>query len=124
MTLQEFNENYEYQSDTQKFGRKEVWEIIRPVDGRYYGDCESYCLTVNKLVPGFEDAELHYCKINGVGHCVMVSNGMVLDCNNKKWQSLNYYTTKYKMTELSKYCTIGIVYRLLVTKLLGYVPTK
>ena len=45
MTLEQFNNQYKYKSDKEKFGFFEVWDIPKlQNDGFYYGDCESYCL--------------------------------------------------------------------------------
>jgi predicted transglutaminase-like cysteine proteinase len=51
MTLNQFNNQYKYQTDKDKFGFFEVWDIPKlQDDGFYYGDCESYCLFLKNIV--------------------------------------------------------------------------
>lgn len=41
MILAQFNKQYKYKSDKEKFGFIEVWDIPKlQSDGFYYGDCE------------------------------------------------------------------------------------
>jgi hypothetical protein len=122
MTLDKFNKNYIYQSDKDKFHRTEVWEVIKPVDGKYKGDCESYMLTILDLGLVPKDTELHYCKIQGVGHCIGILDGMVIDCNCKMFMPIDAYTSIYGMTDLRKYWKIEVWWKKLATKVLGYVP--
>jgi hypothetical protein len=120
--LKDFNEKYIYQSDKDKFSRTEVWEVMKEIDGKYRGDCESYMLTVLELGVIPNNTELHYCKIQGVGHCVGILDGMVIDCNCKKFMPLDDYTNMYDMTDLRKYWKIEVWWKRLATKVLGYVP--
>ena len=76
MTLQQFNQNYIYTSD----GTLDSWTIIEPIEGKYKGDCEDYCLTLQAEVEGFKDLELYYCHYNNVGHCIGKINGKWIDC--------------------------------------------
>lgn len=106
MTLEEFNNLYTYRYDWDKYGTPEwtdIWEIITPAsDGRYYGDCESYCLTLQSSVEGMKDLKLYYCLLNGEGHCIGRLNGKWIDCNFKEFiETLpeNYSTPK----EYNKY---------------------
>ena len=122
MTLKDFNENYIYQSDKDKFHRTEVWEIIKPINGKYKGDCESYMLTILDLGLIPKDTELHYCKIQGGGHCIGILDGMVIDCNCKTFMTLDDYTKTYSMTGLRKYWKIEVWYYKTITKLFGFVP--
>ena len=122
MTLEQFNSNYQYKSDKDKFGYKEVWEVPTPnVDGIYESDCESYVLGLQEYTSELDDAELYFCRISGEGHCIAIRDGRVLDCNCQAWMGIEEYTTKYKMTSLSKYWLIGIWYRKISTKLFGRV---
>jgi len=121
MTLVEFNKVYTYQSDLQKFGRVEVWEVPAPIGGKYKADCESYLLALQELTDELVDAELYYCRINGEGHCIAIRDDMVLDCNCQRWLGIKEYTKVYNMTDLSKYWRIGILLRKLSTKVFGYV---
>jgi len=123
MTLQQFNSNYIYQTDTSKFNRKEVWDIIKPdSDGKYKGDCESYVLTLLDLKIISKDTELYYCKLQGIGHCIGIWHGLVIDCNCKKFMRLDKYIDTYKITNLRKYWKIEVWWYKTTTKLLGYVP--
>jgi len=123
MTLKDFNENYIYQSDKDKFHRTEVWDIGKPdSDGKYRLDCESYMLTILDLGLVPLNTELHYCKIQGGGHCIGVLDGMVIDCNCKTFIPLDDYTRTYSMTNLRKYFKVEIWYYKTITKLFGFVP--
>jgi len=118
MTLAEFNSKYVYKSDYDKFGtRLDIWEVIKPKNGLYVGDCESYCLTVQSLIPELRKADLYYCRIHGNGHCILVKDGYVLDCNCRNWMKIDEYTSVYKMTSLQKYWKIAILYKRVVRKL-------
>jgi hypothetical protein len=111
--------DYIYKRDLDKFGVKvDVWEVIEPDDkGIYYGDCESYCLTVDKLVPECKGVDLYFCRIRGGGHCIMIKDDMVLDCNAEDWTPIAEYTERYEMTGLKKYWKIAIWYKKIVRKL-------
>lgn len=116
MTLQGFNSKYLYQSDRDKFNATDVWEVIKPNEsGIYIGDCESYCLTLRKLIPEFKDYDLYYCKINGNGHCILYSNAMVIDCNIKRVVPLIEYCKYYNVTELTPYSKFVIYSKLIYT---------
>lgn len=81
MTLEQFNGQYKYKTDKDKFGFFEVWDIPKlQDDGFYYGDCEDYCLTLQAKVEGYKDIELYYCHYNGQGHCIGNINGKWIDC--------------------------------------------
>ncbi len=104
MTLEQFNSKYKYQTDKEKFGFIEVWDIPKlQDDGFYYGDCESYCLFLKNNIEQFENWDLYYCKLNGIGHCVLYKDGNVIDCNIKSIVSLEYYCKVFIATELKKY---------------------
>lgn len=76
ITLQQFNDNYVYTAD----GALDSWTVIEPIEGKYKGDCEDYCLTLQSKVAGFKDLELYYCKYNGQGHCIGKNGGKWIDC--------------------------------------------
>lgn len=76
MTLENLNKNYIYTSD----GILDSWTVIEPVNGKYEGDCEDYCLTLQAKVDGFKNLELYYCKCNGQGHCIGKLDGQWIDC--------------------------------------------
>lgn len=118
MTLEEFNSKYVYKTDKDKFGFIEVWEIPKLQDGKYYGDCESYCLFLKKNVPEFENWDLYFCKINGNGHCVLYKDGNIIDCNVRSIANFNSYCEIYKVSEFSKYNRFTVVSKVLVSKVL------
>lgn len=117
MKLEEFNSKYVYKTDKDKFGFIEVWDIPElQEDGKYYGDCESYCLFLRKNVPEFKDWELCFCKINGNGHCILYKDENVIDCNIKSVVSFGNYSKIYRVSEFSRYNKFTIVSKLLVSK--------
>lgn len=118
MTLEEFNSKYVYKTDKDKFGFIEVWEIPELQDGKYYGDCESYCLFLKKNVPEFGNWDLYFCKINGNGHCVLYKDGNIIDCNVRGVVSFSNYCKIYKVSEFSKYSKFMVASKLLVSKVL------
>lgn len=118
MTLEEFNSKYVYKTDKDKFGFIEVWEIPELQDGKYYGDCESYCLFLKKNVPEFGNWDLYFCKINGNGHCVLYKDGNIIDCNVRSITNFNSYCEIYKVSEFSKYNRFTVVSKVLVSKVL------
>lgn len=118
MRLDDFNSKYIYKTDKEKHGLSEVWEIPElQDDGFYYGDCESYCLFLQKNIADFKDWDLYYCKLNGEGHCVLYKNKDVIDCNIKAIVSFENFCKIYDIKEFKKYSKITILSKLLVTKL-------
>lgn len=118
MTLNDFNSKYVYVSDRNKFDANDVWEVIEPdSDGFYRGDCESYALTIKKLIPAYADWELYYCKLNGNGHCLLVKNDLVIDCNIKRPVSLTEYHSYFNVTDYIKYGWFVVFSKLLYTRL-------
>lgn len=123
MTLKEFNNKYQYKTDKDKFGFFEVWEIPKlQDDGLYYADCESYCRFLKHNIPQFENWDLYYCKLNGIGHCVLYKNGDVIDCNTQKIVSFEQYCKMYKVTEFKKYNWFVVFSKMLFAK--GYLWIK
>lgn len=118
MTLDNFNKNYIYVSDTVKFKRVEHWTVISPdADGFYRGDCEDYVLTLKAKVDSFKNIDLYYCKIFNNGHCVGVRDGMIIDCNVKRWLDIDMYRTQYQMTYFRKYTFIEILFKKIQAKI-------
>lgn len=123
MTLENLNKNYIYKTDQSQFGRVEHWQVMKPNEkGQYIGDCEDYCLTLQKLTPQFKDWQLHYCKLNGNGHCILYKNGDVIDCNTQKIVSFEQYCKMYKVTEFKKYNWFVVFSKILFAK--GYLWIK
>lgn len=117
MTLDYFDSKYVYQTDKQKYGFIEVWDIPNlQEDGFYYGDCESYCLFLKKNIEQFKEWELYFCKINGNGHCILYKNGDVIDCNTQKIVNFEQYCKLYKVTEFKKYNWFVVFSKILFSK--------
>ena len=76
MTLTTFNQNYIYTAD----GTLDSWQVMELLNGKYNGDCEDYCLTIQAKVEGYKDIELYYCHYNGQGHCIGKIDGKWIDC--------------------------------------------
>ena len=85
MTLKEFNRKYVYKTDKDNYGRVEHWQVMKPnANGVHEGDCEDYCLTLQKKVEGFDSITLWYCKVGEDGHCIgQTPDGLFIDCNFK-----------------------------------------
>jgi hypothetical protein len=121
MTLQDFNSKYRYKFDKEQFGIDEVLEVIKPsADGFYYGDCESYCLTIRAKVDGFEDLELWYCRVGADGHCVGRLNDMWID--NGTQRLVNNLGIKYHSFKKFRFYTIWL--RMLKAKLVLWYNKK
>ena len=122
MTLEEFNSKYKYQSDKEKFGFAEVWELPKiSKDGYIYGDCESYCRFLKNKVAGFKNWDYYYCKINGEGHCVLYRDGDVIDCNHKRIITLEQYMANGKIADFRKYGLFTVISKIVVGKVLTWI---
>lgn len=118
MNLDAFNKQYKYKSDKQKFGLIEVWDIPKlQDDGFYYGDCESYCLFLKNNIEQFENWDLYYCKLNGIGHCFLSNGAMIIDCNSQQTMLKDKFMQKYNITELKKYSKFVIFCKYLFAKI-------
>lgn len=118
MTLADLNNKYKYKSDKEKFGFIEVWEIPKlQNDGFYYGDCESYCLFLKNNIEQFENWDLYYCKLNGIGHCVLSNGAMIIDCNSQQSMLKDKFIQKYNIIELKKYNRFTIFCKYLFAKI-------
>lgn len=104
MTLEEVNSKYHYKSDKEKYGTSlDVWEIPEEIDGVIESDCESYCRLLKAKVEWFKDWDYWYCKLEGVGHCVLMKDGQVIDCNVQDVISLDRYCMMYRVEGFKKY---------------------
>lgn len=122
MTLEEFNSKYIYKKDIDKYGFNEVWEIPKlQEDGKYYMDCEDYCLFLKNNIKHFKDWDFYFCKLNGNGHCILYKNGDVIDCNCKTILNLETYTKLYNPTDLKKYSAFTLFSKILIGKILTLV---
>jgi hypothetical protein len=94
MTLQDFNSRYEYVRDMEQWEVDDLWEIMELKDGKYFGDCESYVLTLIAKVEDFKDLKPWYCKYTfpdgtSLAHCIGISGDLAIDCNTKAFISFN-----------------------------------
>lgn len=122
MTLEEFNSKYKYQSDKEKFGFTEVWDIPKlQEDGFYYGDCESYCRFLKNKVDGFKDWEYYYCKVRGEGHCVLYKDGGVIDCREKRVLGLSEFMARGKVTDWKKQHWLVVGSKIVMGKVLSWI---
>ena len=118
ITLEELNKNYIYKTDQNQFGRAEHWKVMKPNEkGQFVGDCEDYCLTLQKLIPQFKEWDLYFCKTNGNGHCILYKNGDVIDCNTQKIVSFEQYCKMYKVTEFKKYNWFVVLSKILFSNM-------
>jgi hypothetical protein len=71
--------------DKEQWGVDDLWEIMELKEGKYFGDCESYVLTLIAKVDGFKDLEPYYlARLQGteiIGHCVGKLGDKWIDCN-------------------------------------------
>lgn len=122
MTLPEFNKIYKYQSDLEKYGFSEVWEIPKVSgDGFIYADCESYCRYLKNNLPEFKYWEYYYCKLSGNGHCVLHKNGDIIDCNVRRIVSTEQYYRMFAVTNFSKYSKFTLVSKIIVGNVLRFI---
>lgn len=112
MTLEEINSKFVYKTDKEQFGVEELWTGLQEVDDKLVGDCEDYAITLKNNVEEFKDWDYWYCKLNGTGHCVLVSSDtkFIIDNNCKITVELASYKDKYSITNLKKYNLIRIWY--------------
>jgi predicted transglutaminase-like cysteine proteinase len=102
MTLDELNRRFLYVTDKVRYGVEEYWNPLEESDGNLYGDCESYAITLKREVPLFEDWNYYWCRMNGDGHCILVSpcGSMMIDNNTRNVTLLSQYERLYTITEL------------------------
>lgn len=119
MNLKDFNSRYKYQSDKEKFNTSlDVWEIPKQSeDGFIYGDCESYCRYLKNNISEFKDWDYYYCKLNGVGHCVLYKNGDIIDCNFRAVLSIDAYCRIYDISDFKKYNWFTVFSKVLISSL-------
>ena len=119
MILEEFNKKYIYQSDLDKYGYNDIWEIPKEEsDGFIRSDCESYCRFLKNNIKEFKDWNYYFCKLNNIGHCILIKDNMVIDCNTRSVVTLELYLQLYNITELKKYSQFIIFGKILNTKIL------
>lgn len=102
MTLKQFNRQYKYKTDKDKFNHKEVWDIPKLQDGYYYGDCEDYCIFLKHNIDDFEECDYYYCTLNGEGHCVLMKDGLIIDCNCQRIMTFDKYCQIFNASNFKK----------------------
>ena len=116
-TYQEIIEKYRYSSDSELYGVTELWTGLKEVDGKLYGDCEDFCIELKKL-DKYKYWDYWYCKLNGMGHCVLMKDGAVVDCNSLVEMPIEVYSGTYAVTGFSKYSKYTIVCKLVVGRIM------
>lgn len=125
MILEQFNKQYKYKTDKDKFGFFEVWDIPKlQDDGFYYGDCEDYCIFLKHNIAGFENWNYYYCTLNNEGHCVLSDGAYIIDCNCKKIMRTYDYKEKYKIYDFKKYNRVTIFSKFVFGKILSILKGK
>ena len=97
-------ENFTYMSDTNQFGKREAWYIMK--SRPYTGDCEDFALTilynicnrsVFKMICSIFIGRSKICftlSPNGGGHAVLKHKGYYTDNWQKEWLSKQAYLDK------------------------------
>ena len=121
MDLKDFNSQYIYQTDKEKFGFFEVWNIPKlHKDGKYYGDCEDYCIFLKHNIKQFENWDYYSCNLDGVGHCVLMKNNSIIDCNCQTIMLFDKYKEIYNISNLKKYGCFTIFSKFVVGGLVNF----
>lgn len=121
MNLKDFNSKYIYQTDKEKFGFFEVWDIPKlQDDGKYYGDCEDYCIFLKHNIEKFEEWDYYSCTLDNVGHCVLMKDSLIIDCNCKIIMSFEEYKNFYNVTNLKKYGWFTVFSKFVVGKIVKF----
>lgn len=119
LNLEQFNNQYKYKTDKEKFGFFEVWDIPKlQDDGFYYGDCEDYCIFLKHNFDEFEHWDYYYCTLDNQGHCVLIKDNWIIDCNSQKVMSLFEYQNKYKVYDFKKYNWFVVLSKFIFGKIL------
>lgn len=125
MTLLDFNRIYKYKSDKKKFGFIEVWDTPKlQDDGYFYGDCEDYCIFLKHNFDEFEHWDYHYCTLDNQGHCVLIKDDFIIDCNSQKVMSLNEYKKLYNVANFKKYNWFTVFSKFVFGKILSTIKGK
>lgn len=123
--LKQFNKQYKYKTDKDKFNHKEVWDIPKlQDDGFYYGDCEDYCIFLKNNIPQFENWDFFYCTLDGDGHCVLMKNNSIIDCNCQTIMLFDKYSEIYNVSDFEEYSRFEIVSKFILGKILSIIKGK
>lgn len=125
MTLEQFNKQYIHKSDEDKFGFFEVWDIPKlQDDGFYYGDCEDYAIFLKHNIPQFENWDYVYCTLDDVGHCVLIKNNSIIDCNCQTIMLIDKYKKIYNISDLKKIGWFTVFSKFVFGKILATIKGK
>jgi predicted transglutaminase-like cysteine proteinase len=121
MTLSELNHRFLYVTDKELYGVSEYWSELEDVDNKLIGDCESYAITVKNNIDGFGSWDYYYCKLNGGGHCILVSpyRKDIIDNNTRKVVTMKEYLAMYKITDLRPYRWYELAWKFTQAKIYG-----
>lgn len=127
--LDELNKNFKYVKDSDQYGSRDAWYIMKQKP--YHGDCEDYSLTllynlkdrsVTKLLLSLliRESKICFCKVNGVGHAVLKYKGRYIDNIQRKWVEKEYMEKKGYDFSIWLY----IPYQVIIKLVMGFFTTK
>ena len=58
---------------------------------------------VDNFLVRVENWDLYYCKLNGIGHCVLYKDGDIIDCNIRQIVTYEKYCSLFNITKFKKY---------------------
>jgi len=105
-TTNDLANNWIYEYDKKEYVMADVWKILKPVDGKYYGDCEDFALTWAFLECGSSYRKLFWALLthkyniwyvrNGGGHAVLETpEGTFVDNWSKKPVTKEYMENNF-----------------------------
>ena len=127
MTLDYLNLYYNYRYDPTGY---DCWKIMKPVNGRFKGDCEDYALSILYYVICneslfafwyqliFGKAKIHYVDNNG-GHAVLQWDGNYIDNWTKDWVSREHMESLGHKFHKRDYLFYQVALKMLYTKIRG-----
>ena len=127
--LKELNKSFKYVKDSDQFGSRDAWYIMKQKP--YHGDCEDYSLTllynlkdrsVTKLLLSLfiRESKICFCKVDGVGHAVLKYKGRYIDNIQKKWVERGYMEKRGYDFSVWMY----IPYQVIIKLVMGFFTTK
>lgn len=96
-----FSDRFKHTSDKDQH---EVFEYWKEPVGKFTCDCGSVAIRLKRNDVQFKDWDYWLCKMNGEGHCILVSpdGTKMIDNNVREVITVNSYKSIYKITELHK----------------------
>lgn len=129
MNLRELNKSFKYVKDSDQFGSRDAWYIMKWPP--YEGDCEDYSLTllynlkdrsVTKLLLSLliRESKICFCKVDGVGHAVLYHKGQYIDNIQRSWVSKKFMQDAgYEFSFL-----MYLPYMVIIKLVMGFFITK